>query len=606
LDTNAYHGQPLTLSSSAPVLTLDYGTETGGFAYIDVASVTGPCEIEFKFTEAFAGLNSPYGDGPWTFSNGLSGTFSTETFNITGPGRIEAYFLQGGFRFQSITLSPGSNSVILKSIGVDLTVARVSPELLPGYFTASNPIYTDIADLGARAVQAACVDAYSQPSTWKVTPDGVYLQGQQPASSSKSAALNDLYNLTFSSKIIRGGTGWTVDTSPASPAGGSSSYFVLTSNYPSGSTFRDTNTSLVPTNTLTFGYGRNLVNQTSLVTGPVVHYKVPFDITEDEWHRISTMLTSDGYIISVDGNVAANVSMSAYKALYPPTAYPVTGGAIGFGPFEDEIAYVKDVKVIGSNGTILYSNPMTSDDLYYEFGVHENTDSVCLDGAKRDRLVWTGDFAHTARTLGTTTHRLDYIRGTVDFCFNRQASNGFVPVQAAMGSPPEPLPPPFFLQDYQLLFLLSIYDYYVQSADLNFVRGHWTNINAIISGMKLLIEPSTNLVGSSGFYFLGPGNGTAVTSMMVYTLRRTAVLATALGDTSTASQTQDALTPGLPPVPWAVTFRFTSDPGNSVLVVVFDQELTTPYLFSDERSWRSTSDASTMTVPLEPLPDADS
>jgi len=267
----------------------------------------------------------------------------------------------------------------------------------------------------------------------------------------------------------------------------------------------------------------------------VVHYKVPFDITEDEWHRISTMLTSDGYIISVDVNVAANVSMSAYKALYPPTAYPVTGGAIGFGPFEDEIAYVKDVKVIGSNGTILYSNPMTSDDLYYEFGVHENTDSVCLDGAKRDRLVWTGDFAHTARTLGTTTHRLDYIRGTVDFCFNRQASNGFVPVQAAMGSPPEPLPPPFFLQDYQLLFLLSIYDYYVQSADLNFVRGHWTNINAIISGMKLLIEPSTNLVGSSGFYFLGPGNGTAVTSLMVYTLRRTAVLATALGDTSTAT-----------------------------------------------------------------------
>lgn len=79
----------------------------------------------------------------------------------------------------------------------------------------------------------------------------------------------------------------------------------------------------------------------------------------------------------------------------------------------------------------------------------------------------------------------------------------------------------------------------------------------------------------------------------------------ALGDTSTVGQTQDALTPGLPPVPWAVTFRFTSDPGNRAFVAVFDQEYTTPYLFSDEKSWRSTSDASTMTVPLEPLPDTD-
>lgn len=101
-------------------------------------------------------------------------------------------------------------------------------------------------------------------------------------------------------------------------------------------------------------------------------------------------------------------------------------------------------------------------------------------------------------------------------------------------------------------------------------------------------------VGESGFLYARGSGGEVQASTRI-----------ALGDTSTASQTQDALTPGLPPVPWAVTFRFTSDPGNSVLVVVFDQEFTTPYLFSDEKSWRSTSDASTMTVPLEPLPDTD-
>ncbi|GAA3566718.1 hypothetical protein GCM10022197_23410 [Microlunatus spumicola] len=100
-------------------------------------------------------------------------------------------------------------------------------------------------------------------------------------------------------------------------------------------------------------------------------------------------------------------------------------------------------------------------------------------------------------------------------------------------------------------------------------------------------------VGDAGFLYARGEGGEVQASTRI-----------TLGD-STASQTQDTLTPGLPPVPWAVTFRFTADPGNRVFVAVFDQEYTTPYLFSDEKSWRSTSDASTMTVALEPLPDAD-
>jgi hypothetical protein len=39
-------------------------------------------------------------------------------------------------------------------------------------------------------------------------------------------------------------------------------------------------------------------------------------------------------------------------------------------------------------------------DLLHEYGVHTNSESICLDGAKRDRILWTGDFAHTVRSLG--------------------------------------------------------------------------------------------------------------------------------------------------------------------------------------------------------------
>lgn len=56
----------VTLTPSAPVLTLDYGAEVAGFPYFEVASLGGPAaQIELKYSEQFAGLNLSTGDGPW-------------------------------------------------------------------------------------------------------------------------------------------------------------------------------------------------------------------------------------------------------------------------------------------------------------------------------------------------------------------------------------------------------------------------------------------------------------------------------------------------------------------------------------------------------------
>lgn len=63
------------------------------------------------------------------------------------------------------------------------------------------------------------------------------------------------------------------------------------------------------------------------------------------------------------------------------------------------------------------------------------------------------------------------------------------------------------------------------------------------------------------------------------------------------------LTPGLPPVPWRVQFTFTREPGDTLLVVVFDQEYTSPYVFGDEMAWRPTDHAATLRLPLQRLPD---
>ena len=76
----------------------------------------------------------------------------------------------------------------------------------------------------------------------------------------------------------------------------------------------------------------------------------------------------------------------------------------------------------------------------------------------------------------------------------------------------------------------------------------------------------------------------------------------ALGETDAVVHL-DHLTPGLPPVPWSVSFRFPREPADPVLLAVYDQQYTTPYLFSKELGWRPTRSASVITLSLGRLPD---
>lgn len=72
---------------------------------------------------------------------------------------------------------------------------------------------------------------------------------------------------------------------------------------------------------------------------------------------------------------------------------------------------------------------------------------------------------------------------------------------------------------------------------------------------------------------------------------------------ATFSDSLADLTPGLPPVPWTVTFDFERAPGAELLFVVFDQEYTSLYIFGDELGWRPTNHAATLTLPLQKLDD---
>lgn len=511
-----------------------------GFPFLDVASLSGPTQVEVKYAEQYPALANPNSDGPWTFANGLANTFRVETFNLTGIGRRQSFFIQGGQRWETVEILTDT-TITFKSVGFNASSSHIEADDVPGQFHSSNPIYNGIWDLGARAVQAACIDAGNAVSTWQVTPDGVLIEGQQTAQSQKGTLFGN-YTLHFSTKIMRGGTGWTV-ASGWTPFGAK---FYLTSNYPAESTFINTNRTLLPPKTLIFGYGWSIVNQTTLATGWDQYYAIDMNITEDTWYTISTSITMGGYNVSINGRHAAFIPV--YEAsFYAPGGFDGSGspydGTFGFGPWEDQAALFTDVEVVAANGTTIYRNDMRSDSILAEYNVAPLNADVCLDGAKRDRLIWIGDFYHTGRIIAASTIRFDYILGSVErsFAWQRQVQpfKGFVPISANMGARSEYKGAEISLYDalidYQDLFLSAIGNYFRNTGDVAALRPYWNSIKELVKARLAFIDPYSGLIADSpevpdAFYFLGPVNGSANTGLFSYTLQTMIPLAAAMDD----------------------------------------------------------------------------
>ena len=530
-----YKKNDIELSQSNPFLTLDYGTDRSGFPIFSVESLSGDTQIEVKYSEEFPALALPQSDGPWPFTVGLANAFRVETFNLTECGKTQSFFIQGGQRWQTVRLLTNT-TIVFNEIGFNSTATLGEPSDIPGKFSTSNSVYDKLFDLGGQASHVSCIDAGNAPSTWEITSDGALIRGQTTAQSAKSVTFSN-YTLAFSSKVVRGGTGWRV-ASGIQPYG---AYFVLTSNEQA---LVNTNRSLLTPNTLIFTYGSSLYPQETITTGPVHQYPLNLTIQDDTWYNISTAITPDAYVVSIDGKVAVSIPIAESLELSANKGFVGTGsaylGAFGFGPYQDQAAYFKDVTVNANNGSLLYQNPLTSEDVLGEYEQAPLDKSICLDGGKRDRLVWTGDFYHTVSVVAASTARWDQLVGTIALVLDTQLTEGpfegLVQISPFMGAVPEFNEATGLyggLLDYQDLFLAGVGDFYHYSGQFEPLRPHWSQIKAQAAAKLKYINSVTGLVDSS-VNFLGPANGTAVTGVFAYALKQLAPLARAFGDTATA------------------------------------------------------------------------
>jgi len=478
------------------------------------------------------------------YTNGLSNSFRTETFTFTEPGQIQSFFIQGSQRWQTVSLVTNT-SVTISGVGFQPSVNILPANCLAGSFTASNSNYNDVWNLGARAVQASCFPAKSQPSTWEAFDNGSLIRGQYPGFSADGLAYSD-YTMTFSTNIIRGGPGWRV---AASANSGYGAYFVLTSA--TNPLLNTSETGILPANTLIAGYGFSIVNEAILSSAPPQYYKMPFTILENEWYSIETILMSTGYNISINGTPVASISNTNFLP-YVNTAWGnalTTEGTWGFGPFLDQAAYFADVKVVSNTGDMLYSNSFTTTEVNFEeYGIATNGYDFCVDGAKRDREVWIGDFVHTARELAASTGGYNFIQSMIEFELSWQLTTGpgadLVPIQQSMGDGfafrEVYYPLQYSETDYQFFFLLTIGDYYALTSDSSLLSPYWNNIQSLVDTLiTRYLDPYSGLMANndaSWFTAQGTQNATAPSALFVIAMNQLVHVANALDDATTAAK----------------------------------------------------------------------
>ncbi|KAI1796990.1 Six-hairpin glycosidase [Ganoderma leucocontextum] len=163
-----------------------------------------------------------------------------------------------------------------------------------------------------------------------------------------------------------------------------------------------------------------------------------------------------------------------------------------------------------------------------------NGTSTLTDGAKRDRLVWSGDMAIAVPGIAVTTFDLISIRNALDSLFNLQNANGQLPYA---GYPFNKLSVVSFT--YHLYALIGVGNFYHWSGDQSYVDEKWSQWKAGLEWAAAQID-NTSLANVTAFAdWLRSGMGghnIEANSILFYTLNLGVTLAENQKDSVTADR----------------------------------------------------------------------
>lgn len=166
----AGHGGTATLSwdgtGPAPTIVLDYGREVGSVPYFSVTAVVPPpgsvaVTMRAAYSEARAFMTD-------TGDTSELPVRRYEDFALIRPGTITSRTLQGGFRFEQITLT-SAGSVSLSAAGARVEFENAAAGDYQGWFASSDELLNRIWYSGVYTVQTDMAPPgtqYANPSPW--------------------------------------------------------------------------------------------------------------------------------------------------------------------------------------------------------------------------------------------------------------------------------------------------------------------------------------------------------------------------------------------------------------------------------------------------------
>ncbi|WP_297617895.1 alpha-L-rhamnosidase C-terminal domain-containing protein [Nocardia sp.] len=145
----------MTVGGPAPVVLLDYGREVGGVPQFDVIAATGAPVLHAAYSES-ATYATAAGDGASMFPHSGVDPRRVDDYLVTGAGPIDNRLVQGGQRYQYLTLTtPGS--ITLRNTNIRFTAYRATPEQYQGWFLSSDDQLNKIWYSGAYTAQLGMV-----------------------------------------------------------------------------------------------------------------------------------------------------------------------------------------------------------------------------------------------------------------------------------------------------------------------------------------------------------------------------------------------------------------------------------------------------------------
>ena len=520
------HGQVTLreqLGGPTPSVVIDYGEDVGGIPFFDVQSVLGTPTLTASFSEGRQYLGSEGDQAPSASPAGDDSR--VDTLIVAYRGVLTTGLIQGGERYERIALTtPGR--LTLSSAGLEFTAVRATAADYRGWFDSSSAQLNRIWFDGAYTTQLNEIRPDSVPPAWQIV-DGALrtVQGSAQLLSDSSQWTN--YVLSFQTRVVAKSTGWLVRAS--SPSSGYLLLLAADADPERGSTL----TEVV--------LGSDLFLPVGTVSLP--------GVDAARWQSIVTTVGGTTVTTSIGGKEVASFNTSSAG----PGVPVYHRGGVGIFPLASTAMFRRlDVR---AGTTTLFANALDKDSALAHFPGPDVTPpdplATIVDGAKRDRVVWSGDLGTETPTVFDSNADPAFIKGSLQLLASYQQANGAagtnVNPTAPLGAFPESTPA--YSASYSTDLVNDIASYYLYTKDLAFVRTQWPTITRELAYDRSLVDSRGLLVtsdqnGQDWDYYDGEkiGEVTAFNDIYYEALVNGAALADALGQSGEATLYRSAAT----------------------------------------------------------------